>query len=149
MKKIVITSVIFMICFSLAGCGNKDLLTCSLDLSDDGIQGKQKMMITFKDNTVSTLQMQVDVKITDDVSDEDWEDYVSNIDNTYPDTDAVGVQLTKENDPEKQTYLLTLDIDVNKANNEDVAKYGLDLDNVVGNYSTVKEQVEKSGFTCE
>lgn len=149
MKKKLIISFIFIISLCLAGCGNKNSLTCSLDLSDNGIQGEQKLTVTFHNNTVSTLQMQVDVKITDDVSDEDWEDYVSNIDSTYPDTDAEGVQLKKENNPEEQTYLLTLDIDVDKADKEEVSKYGLDLDNVVGNYSTVKEQVEKSGFTCE
>ena len=56
----------------------------------------------------------------------------------------------KENQEKDYTYKITIDVDVTKAKDEDLAEYDLDgLADAEGTYDSVKEQAEKSGFTCK
>ena len=58
--------------------------------------------------------------------------------------------MTTDDNKKDHTYTITIDVDVEKAKDEDLADYNLDgLADAEGTYDSVKEQAEKSGFTCE
>ena len=94
--------------------------------------------------------MAIDTKVTDDVSDSDWNSLVDMLDEQYPAADKDGFKLTRDNDEKKRSYNITIDVDVDKAKEDDLAEYGLEgLAGAQGTYDDIKEQMENSGLTCE
>ena len=76
--------------------------------------------------------------------------FTKSLDSQFPDSNKTGIKLTKENKEKDYTYKITIDVDVTKAKDEDLAEYDLDgLADAEGTYDSVKEQAEKSGFTCK
>ena len=150
MKKIKLLGTISIFCFLLSGCGNGQVLSCSMTQEQSGATMKQTVDITFKKEEVSNVKMAIDTKVTDDVSDSDWNSLVDMLDEQYPAADKDGFKLTRDNDEKKRSYNITIDVDVDKAKEDDLAEYGLEgLAGAQGTYDDIKEQMENSGLTCE
>ena len=150
MKKIKLLGTISIFCFLLSGCGNGQVLSCSMTQEQGGATMKQTVDITFKKEEVSNVKMAINTKVTDDVSDSDWNSLVDMLDEQYPAADKNGFKLTRNNDEKKRSYKITIDVDVNKVKEDDLAEYDLEgLAGASGTYKEIKKQMEKSGLTCE
>lgn len=150
MKKIKLLGTISIFCFLLSGCGNGQVLSCSMTQEQSGATMKQTVDITFKKEEVSNVKMAIDTKVTDDVSDSDWNSLVDMLDEQYPAADKNGFKLTRNNDEKKRSYKITIDVDVNKVKEDDLAEYDLEgLAGAQGTYDDIKEQMENSGLTCK
>ena len=150
MKKIKLLGTISIFCFLLSGCGNGQVLSCSMTQEQSGATMKQTVDITFKKEEVSNVKMAIDTKVTDDVSDSDWNSLVDMLDEQYPAADKNGFKLTRNNDEKKRSYKITIDVDVNKVKEDDLAEYDLEgLAGASGTYKEIKKQMEKSGLTCK
>lgn len=150
MKKIKLLGTISIFCFLLSGCGNGQVLSCSMTQEQSGATMKQTVDITFKKEEVSNVKMAINTKVTDDVSDSDWNSLVDMLDEQYPAADKNGFKLTRNNDEKKRSYKITIDVDVNKVKEDDLAEYDLEgLAGAQGTYDDIKEQMENSGLTCK
>ena len=150
MKKIKLLGTISIFCFLLSGCGNGQVLSCSMTQEQSGATMKQTVDITFKKEEVSNVKMAINTKVTDDVSDSDWNSLVDMLDEQYPAADKNGFKLTRNNDEKKRSYKITIDVDVNKVKEDDLAEYDLEgLAGASGTYKEIKKQMEKSGLTCK
>lgn len=150
MKKIKLLGTISVFCFLLSGCRNSQVLSCSLTQEQNGATMEQAIDITFKKEEVSNVKMSINTNVTDEVSDSDWNSLVDILDEQYSTVNKDGFQITKENDKKKRSYNITIDVDVNKAKEEDLAEYDLEgLAGAQGTYDDIKEQMENSGLTCK
>ena len=150
MKKIALFGFACLSCLLLAGCGSEKVLTCSMTQEQSGLNMEQIVDITFSDDKVTNVKMTVDSDATDDTIKDNWDTFASMLDQQFPDSDKEGIKVTKENNKDKHNYKIVIDVDVTKANDDDLAEYSLSgLADAEGTYDSVKEQAEKSGFTCE
>ncbi len=150
MKKLKLLGVASVFCLLLSGCGNGQILSCSMTQEQSGATMKQTVDITFKKEQVSNVKMAIDTKVTDDVSDSDWNSLVDMLDEQYPAADKDGFKLTRDNNEKKRSYNITIEVDVNKAKEDDLAEYDLEgLAGASGTYKEIKKQMEKSGLTCK
>ena len=152
MKKLRVLGISYALAtsFLLAGCGNEKVLTCSINQKQSGLSMDQIAEITFNDDKVTNVKLTVDSKATSDTIKDNWDTFTKSLDSQFPDSNKTGIKLTKENKEKDYTYKITIDVDVTKAKDEDLAEYDLDgLADAEGTYDSVKEQAEKSGFTCK
>lgn len=150
MKKFKLLGVASVFCLLLSGCGNGQILSCSMTQEQSGATMKQTVDITFKKEEVSNVKMAIDTKVTDDVSDSDWNSLVDMLDEQYPAADKDGFTLTRDNNEKKRSYNITIEVDVNKAKEDDLADYDLEgLAGASGTYKEIKKQMKKSGLTCK
>lgn len=150
MNKLKLLSTFFVFCLLLSGCGTKDTLSCSVTQKQDGATMEQVFDVTFKKENVSNVKMMINTKVTDEVSDSDWDSLVDMLDEQYSTVNKEGFQITKENNKKERSYNIAIDVDVNKAKKEDLAEYDLEsLAGAQGTYNEVKNQMEKSGLTCK
>ena len=150
MKKIKLLGTISIFCFLLSGCGNGQVLSCSMTQEQSGATMKQTVDITFKKEEVSKVKMAINTKVTDDVSDSNWNSLVDMLDEQYSTVNKEGFQISKVNNKKERFYNITINVDVNKAKEDDLAEYDLEgLAGASGTYKEIKEQMEKSGLTCE
>lgn len=150
MKKIFLLSFTFLLCIILSGCGNKNELACSITQKDNGATMRQTVNVRFAEEHVSNIKMTIHTQVSDAVSESDWNNLVEMLDSEYGEVNHTGFQLTKDNNSSDRTYNITMNVDVSKANEEDLSEYG--IENLVDaqlTYDAVKEQMEKSGLTCD
>lgn len=150
MKKIFLLSFTFLLCIILSGCGNKNELTCSITQKNNGATMRQTVNVRFAEERVSNIKMTIHTQVSEEVSESDWNNLVEMLDSEYEEVDHTGFQLTKDNNSSDRTYNITMNVDVSKANEEDLSEYG--IENLVDaqlTYDAVKEQMEKSGLTCD
>ena len=150
MKKIFLLSFTFLLCLILSGCSNKNELTCSITQKDNGATMRQTVNVRFAEERVSNIKMTIHTQVSEEVSESDWNNLVEMLDSEYEEVDHTGFQLTKDNNSSDRTYNITMNVDVSKANEEDLSEYG--IENLVDaqlTYDAVKEQMEKSGLTCD
>lgn len=138
------------LCLVLTGCGNKDVLTCSINQEQSGLSIDQTVQITFRKESVTKVMLTVDCKATTDSVKKDWNSFVKAMDTQFTDHDKNGISLTKKDDKANYTYQIVLDVDIKTVNDEDLEEYDLDgLANVEGTYSDVKKSAEAKGFSCK
>ena len=150
MKILKLLGVVSIFCLLLSGCGNEQVLSCSMTQEQSGATMEQVFDVTFTKEEVSNVKMAINTKVTDEVSDSDWDSLVDLLDEQYATVNKNGFQITKENNKKERSYNITIDVDVNKAKKEDLAEYDLEsLSGAQGTYDEIKEQMEKSGLTCK
>ena len=150
MKILKLLGVVSIFCLLLSGCGNEQVLSCSMTQEQSGATMEQVFDVTFKKEEVSNVKMAINTKVTDEVSDSDWDSLVDLLDEQYATVNKNGFQITKENNKKERSYNITIDVDVNKAKKEDLAEYDLEsLSGAQGTYDEIKEQMKKSGLTCK
>ena len=150
MKKLKVLSLIFACCFLLVGCGDNQVLSCTINQEQNGLNMDQTVDVTFSGNQVTNVKMTVDSEATDDTIKNNWDAFAKMLDEQYPDSNKNGIKVTKENSKDDFTYKISIDVDFKKASDDDLADYNLSgLADAEGTYDSVKKQAEKSGFTCK
>ena len=142
---ILVVSVLF-----ITGCGGEKTLTCTNSEEDSGIKMNQEVTMTFKDDKVSYVKMSIDNEATDDTIIDNWDMFASMLDSQFEETDKDGVSLKTNNNKDKHTYNVSLEIDLTKASDDALSEYGLDgIADEKATYEDTKKDAEADGFTCK
>lgn len=134
----------------MTGCGGEKTLTCTNSEESSGIKMNQEVTMTFKDDKVTYVKMSIDNEATDDTIIDNWDMFVSMLDSQFEETEKDGVSLKTNNNKDKHTYNVSLEIDLTKASDDALAEYGLDgIADEKATYEDTKKEAEADGFTCK
>lgn len=151
MKKIKLLAIAVFVVILFTGCGSKtETLTCTNTQEASGVSMDQKIVMTFKNNKVSNLEMTVDSEAANDTIKDNWDIFATALDKQYPSKDKDGIKVSTTNNKDKHVYQISIKIDLTKADKKSLAEY--DLEDIAGNKSSlddVKKAAKDSGFTCK
>ena len=134
----------------MTGCGGEKTLTCTNSEENSGMKMDQEVTMTFKDDKVTYVKMSIDNEATDDTIIDNWDMFASMLDSQFEETEKDGVSLKTNNNKDKHTYNVSLEIDLTKASDDALAEYGLDgIADEKATYEDTKKEAEADGFTCK
>ena len=135
----------------ITGCGNSErTLTCTNSEEDSGLKMSQEVTMTFKDDKINYVKLSIDSEATGDTIIDNWDVFASMMGSQFEESNEDGVNLSTNNDVDNHIFNVSLEIDLEKANEDALSEYGLD-DITDGNasYEDIKENAEADGFTCK
>lgn len=136
----------------VTGCAAKETerkLVCTSTQAEEGMNIEQVISMTFKNDRINHMTMDVNTKITDDEVKENWTMFIESMDEQNKESDKDGVSLKVTKDNENYEYKVTLDIDVENASEEALETQGFaDLKDDNSTLEDNKKSAEKDGFTC-
>lgn len=135
----------------VTSCGNKENeLICTNTQTEDGISVEQTISMTFKNDRINHVKMDVNSKINDEEVKKNWSAFTQAMDSQYEETKKDGVSLKVSKDDKKYEYKVTLDVDLDKADKDILKTYGLtDLSDDKSTLKDNKKTAESEGFTCK
>jgi len=138
----------------VTGCGGngseKTLVCTNTDKSVDGMEIGSTVSMTFKKDKMNHIKMDVSTRLTGDEAKDMWSAFVESMDSQTEATDKDGIKTKITKNEKNYEYILTLDVDVEKASKEDLETYGLsDLTSDNGTLEENKKSAEADGFTCK
>ena len=151
-----------MLCLSLlvivltTGCGTTEdevkeqKLVCTTTESEDGMSIEQVISMTYKNDKLKRMTMEVNTTITDSTVKENWEQFKKSMDENNEEFDKDGVSLKINVDDQNYEYNTILDIDVENASEEVLKEQG--FEDIKDDKSTIeesKEAAEQDGARCE
>ena len=149
MKSVKVVALLVVGIFLLTGCGSQKL-TCTMSEEEDGLLTTNEVVMEFDDEKVSQVTMTVDMKITEEVSDDEWEASKSLMTGIFEETNENGIQLSTAVDDSEHAFRMVLDIDLTKASADALEEYGLeDMVNSTATYDEIKANAEDDGYTCK
>ena len=151
MKKFCMTFLVLVFMFLVTGCdGEEQKLVCTSVENEDGMSIEQVISMTYTDDKLTHMTMEVNTKVTDSTVQENWEGFKQMMDEDNEEFDQDGVRLTTEVNDQSYEYKTILDIDVLNASEEALNEYGFsDLKEDESTLESSKEEAEKDGATCE
>ena len=154
MKKISVVFLGLLTVLLITGCGveepKEQKLVCTSTQSEEGIDASQVISMTYKNNKLNHMTMEVNTKINDSKVQENWDEFKKSMDEQNQEFDKDGVTLKVATDDQNYEYKVTLDIDVENASEEVLKEQGFeDLKDDNSTLESSKEDAEKDGFTCE
>lgn len=151
MKKI---SVIFLSLIAIVlvtGCEDKEqMLVCTTTHNEDGLVIEEVISMTFKNDKLKHMTMEVNTKIDDIDTQNNWEMFKQEMDKNNEEFSKDGVSLKVEKNDKNFEYNVSLDIDVENASEEVLKEQG--FEGLKDDNSTLqdnKERAEKDGAICE
>lgn len=156
MKKILSILLMGILVLGLTGCGTteeKELkeqtLICTTSENDDDMNIEQVISMTYKNDKLKHMTMEVNTKINNSDIKENWDAYKQSMDEQNKEFNKDGVSLKVNVNNQNYEYNTILDIDVENASEEILKEQG--FDGLKGDTSTLeesKESAEKDGATC-
>ncbi len=137
---------------TMTGCEVKEkeeMLVCTNTQADEGMDVSQTTSLTYKNDKLKHMTIEMNTKITDDSVKEVWEEFKKSILENDQEVNKEGVVYKVEMDDQNYTYHTTLDIDVENASEEALKEQGFeDLKDDQSTLESNKETAEKDGETC-
>ena len=153
MKKLSRIFLCFIAILLVTGCGTEDKeqkLVCTTTEKEEGMDILETISMTYKNNKLNHMTMEVNTKITDPDIQNNWELFVESMDKQNEEFTKDGISLTIDNNKETYEYKTTLDIDIEKASEEDLDEQGFSgLKDDDSTLESSKEAAEKDDATCE
>ena len=150
MREVKLFAILTAVVLLVTGCGGEKTLTCTNSEEDSGIKMNQEVTMTFKDDKVTYVKMSIDNEATDDTIIDNWDMFASMLDSQFEETEKDGVSLKTNNNKDKHTYNVSLEIDLTKASDDALSEYGLDgIADEKATYEDTKKEAEADGFTCK
>lgn len=153
MKKISMIFLSLLIIVLITGCGaleeKEQTLVCTSAENDENMKVEQVVSMTYKNDKLKHLTMEVHSKIIDSAIKENWEEFKSTMDKDNKEFNKDGVSLKVVKDDQNYEYNIILDIDVENASEEILKEQGFeDLKDDTSTLEENKELAEKDGATC-
>lgn len=158
MKKISIVFLGLLALLLTTGCGpaekeekevKEQTLVCTTTEKDKDMDTLQVISMTYKNDKLKHMTMEVNSKITDSTVKENWEKYKELMDENNQEFNKDGVSLRIEVDDNNYEYNTILDIDIDNVSEEDLKEQGLDgLKEDTGTLEENKKLAENDGATC-
>ena len=154
MKKFNVVFLSLLIVLLITGCGasqpKEQKLVCTTTQSEEGMDSEQVISMTYKNDKLNHMTMEVKTRITDSKVQENWDEFKKSMDEQNQEFNKDGVSLKVATDDQNYEYKVTLDIDVENASEEVLKEQGFeDLKDDNSTLESSKEDAEKDGFTCE
>ncbi len=154
MKKISVVFLGLLTVLLITGCGveepKEQKLVCTSTQSEEGIDASQVISMTYKNNKLNHMTMEVNTKITDSKVQKNWDEFKKSMDEQNQEFDKDGVTLKVTTDDQNYEYKVALDIDVENASEEVLKEQGFeDLKDDNSTLESSKADAEKDGFNCE
>ena len=153
MKKILSILLMGVLVIGLTGCGDEEVkeqtLVCTTTETEDGIDFEQVISMTYKNDKLNHMKMEVNTKVTDATIRENWNEFTKSLDKNNEEFNKDGVSLKIERDDKNYEYNTILDIDVLNASDEILKEQGFEgLKEDNSTLEDSKESAEKDGATC-
>ncbi len=154
MKKVcmLILSLFVMVLFT--GCGEvlekEQKLVCTSTENDDDMSTEQVISMTYKNDKLNHMTMEVNTKITNADAKEYWGHFKESMDEDNKEFNKDGVSLTVSYDDDNYEYKTVLDIDVLNASEEVLEEQG--FEDLKEDNTTIEENkklAEEDGAVCE
>ncbi len=155
MKKISMIFLCLLTIVLITGCNNSNedverKLICTTVENEDGMNVEQVISMTYKNNKLNHMTMEVNTTISDSTVQENWELFKSTMDENNKEFNKDGVSLKIEKDDQNYKYNTILDIDVLNASEEILKEQGFEgLKDDNSSLESNKELAEKDGAICE
>lgn len=150
MKKIKYLVITLLALLVVTGCGSSKKLTCTKEESSSGIDMKQTITVNFNKDKVSKVKLSLNSKATDENVKSNWNLFSEALGSQFSSSSKEGIKITTKDDSKNYTYLIELEIDVNKAKKEDLEDY--DMEDILDSnesYSDLKKEFEDQGYSCK
>ena len=146
MKRIGFIGVSFGLVLFLTGCGNTKTLTCTKQEENYYGNGAIGYRVTYKSDIITTVEQKVSLEVTD----EDYEYYLDNIEDEYEkeakEKESIGVNYNLNRQGNNLVFGITYNL--NKMTDDELNDFGYsDDDN--NSYEKIKSEMEEDGFTCK
>ena len=143
MKKGLMGLVALCVMFILTGCGT-ETLTCTMSQDESGMTMNQEAVVTFENNEVTKMKMNVDVEV-----DDTYASYIgmmeSMLESQFTQYSDNGAKVDVSSSDNK----INVSIDMDVKNMTDDQKKNLDLEDVYGTKDATKKELESQGYTCK
>ena len=157
MKKISMIFLSLLVFVLITGCGaneKKELkeqtLVCTTSENDEDMNIDQVISMTYKNDKLKHMKMEVNTKINDSSVKENWDAFKKSMNEQNKEFDKDGISLKVVVNDENYEYNTILDIDVDNATEEELKKQGFEgLKDDTSTLEDSKETAEKDGATCE
>ncbi len=158
MKKISILFLSLLIIVLATGCGateekekevKEQTLVCTTTESDEDMDIEQVISMTYKNDKLKQMKMEVNTTLNNPTIREKWEEFKKSMDKNNEEFEKEGIISKVVVDDQNYEYNVILDIDFDKASEEDLKEQGFDgLKDEEGTLEESKESAEKDGATC-
>lgn len=150
MKKLKVLVLVVMVAIMTTGCGKEKTLNCSMTKTQSGVNMDQNVKMQFKNDKVNKITMSLNAKADNDLIKQGWSVFASTLENNYKDPNKDGIKISTNNNAEDYIFNITIEIDLEKASEEDLKAYNLDgIADKKSNIENVKKNAEKSGYSCK
>ena len=158
MKKILSILLMGILVVGLTGCGateekakevKEQTLVCTTTESDEDMDIEQVISMTYKNDKLKQMKMEVNTKINNRDIRENWATFKKSMDENNEEFEKEGIISKVVINDQNYEYNTILDIDFEKASEEDLKEQGFDgLKDEDGTLEGSKESAEKDGATC-
>ena len=154
MKKISIVFLSLFVIILITGCGvsneKEQKLVCTTTESEDGMSIEQVISMTYKNNKLKHMTMEVNTEITDATIQENWEQFKQIMNDDNKEFNKDGVSLKVNINDQNYEYNTILDIDVENASEEVLKEQGFDgIKDDKNTLEDSKKEAEKDGAICK
>ena len=154
MKKISMIFLSLLVIVLITGCrksdGKEQKLVCTTVQNEDGMDFEQVISMTYKNDKLKYLEIEVNTKITDSTIKENWEAFKKSMDEENKEFNKDGVSLKTEKNDKNYEYKVILNVDVENASEEALNEQGFsDLKDDTSTLEDSKKEAEKDGAVCE
>ncbi len=156
MKKVSIIILSLLVIILITGCGaakkteaKEQKLVCTTTEDEDGINIEEVISMTYKNDKLKFMTMEVNTKVTDSDVIENWDVFKESMAEENKEFDKDGVSLRVETNDQTYEYKVILDIDVDNASQEALEEQGFgDLKDDDSTLESSKEAAEQDGAVC-
>ena len=155
MKKILSILLMGILVISLTGCSTEEelkeqTLVCTTTENDEDMDIEQVISMTYKNDKLKKMKMEVNTKLNNSAIKENWEEFKKSMDEDNQEFTKDGISLKVDIDDENYEYNTILEIDVDKATEEDLKEQGFEgLKDDNSTLEDSKEAAEQDGATCK
>ena len=153
MKKIGMLFAIVLGVFLMTGCGEveekEQKLVCTSTQTEDELSMEQVITMTYKNDKLKRMTMEVKTQITDSRVKENWNEFKKSMAENNQEFNKDGISQKIEIDDQNYKYSIILDVDVENATEDALKEQG--FEGLKDDDSTIeesKELAEKDGSVC-
>ena len=158
MKKISIVFLGLLALLLTTGCGpaekeekevKEQTLVCTTTESDEDMEIEQVISMTYKNDKLKQMKMEVNTKFNNSDIKENWEEFKKSMDENNEEFAKDGMTLKVVVNDQNYEYNTILDIDIDKASEEDLNEQGFEeLKDDTSTIEDSKKSAEQDGATC-
>ena len=152
MKKFRILFLCLLTLVLVTGCkteSKEQKLVCTTTENEEGMDVDQVISMTYQNDKLKHMTMEVNFKITDQQIQQKWADFKKAMDESNEEFNKGGVSLKVAVDDAKYEYKTTLDIDVLNASDDVLEEQGFsDIKEDDSTLEETKAEAEKDGAIC-
>ena len=154
MKKVSKLFLGLLVLILISGCGlveeKEQKLVCTTVENEEGMDVEQVISMTYKNDKLNHMTMEVNTTINDSTIKENWEEFKKTMSKDNVEFNKDGVSLKVVVDDQNYKYNTIMYIDVLNASEEVLNEQGFEgLKDDESTLEESKEEAEKDGATCE